>query len=68
LAVKKASVAIEQARPKRAVLVGYTKVKTLKQLNDSIVMALEHELAKKSACDRLKATRVGFFRKLIRND
>ena len=65
-AVTRATFAIEQAKSKKVVLEGYTKIKTLNELNDQIAKARMDELAKKAAYDGVKATPVGFIGKVIR--
>ena len=68
LAVKKAAFAVEQAKSKKAVLERYTKVKTLKKLNDQIANAKENERAKKADYDGVRATPVGLNRRVIRSN
>jgi hypothetical protein len=66
LAEKKATFAIEQAKSKKTFLEKYTKVKTLKDLNDRLTKARADELASKAAYSRLRATPVGFFARVMR--
>jgi hypothetical protein len=66
LALKKAAFGVEQARSEKAVLEGYTQVKTLKKLSDQFAKARTEELATKAAYDRMTATPVGFIGKAIR--
>jgi len=64
LAVQKATFAVEQAKSKKGVLEGYTKVKTLNERNNRVAKARMDELAKKAAYDRARATPVGFIGKV----
>jgi hypothetical protein len=65
LNIKKAVFAVEEARSKRHILENYTKVKTLKELNDRVAMARADESARKAAYERAKATGVGIIGKVL---
>ncbi len=65
LALTKAAFAVEQAQSRKRVLESYTKVKTLKKLNDQVAQAKVDEFAKKMAHERVKATDVGFTGKVM---
>lgn len=66
LAEKKATFSLETAKSKKLALERYTRVKTLRELNDRVAKASMDELAKKAAYDTVRATSVGFIGKIIR--
>jgi len=65
MALTRAAFAVEQAQDRKRVMESYTKVKTLKKLNDLVAEAKVDELSKKMAYERVKATDVGFIGKIM---
>jgi HlyD family secretion protein len=65
LNIKKAVFAAEQARSKRQVLEKYTKVKTLKELNDRVAKSRADETVMKAAYERAKTAGVGIIGKVL---
>jgi hypothetical protein len=66
LALAKAAFSIEQAKSRKMVLEGYTKVKTLELMKLRVAKARMNELAQKAAYDKMKAIPVSFIGQVMR--
>jgi hypothetical protein len=65
LNIKKAVFAVEQARSERHILKNYTKLKTLKDLNDRVGKARADETVRKAAYERATAIGEGIIEKIL---
>jgi hypothetical protein len=65
LNINKAAFAVQQARSRRHVLQGYTKIKTLEELNERVAKARSDESVKQAAYERAKAAGIGFIARVM---